>query len=88
MPRKIPKKPRYVWKDILLALDDEYGTGEITSRNIANLLGITIHDASMRLRRFRGWGAMKVVRIGKGNSKVYVITNEGRRMIDHIKKGG
>jgi len=82
------KGVRYFWGEILIAIDDAFGTGEFGSREIAELMGISIYDASVRLRRMRGFELVKIVRTEKSNRKVCVITNNGRRMIKHMKKKG
>lgn len=84
---KGPSEPRYTWEDVLLAMDKEWGQHtEFTSRALADLLDISITDASQRLKRSMQWGTVQHVRTEKHNAKVYVISNYGVKRINILKE--
>ena len=87
MPRKLPKEPLHTWKEVLIAIYNEYGQhSTFTSRDVATLLDITIQDASIRLRRARQWGTIKLVKIIRHNVMVHEVTNYGVSKIKDIQE--
>ncbi|TFH14171.1 hypothetical protein E4H04_10690 [Candidatus Bathyarchaeota archaeon] len=73
------------WNEAKLeTLEDAYATGEITSSDLADSRGLSLHAASIRLKRYHRQGLF--TREKNGKKYVYDITGKGIERIDWIRK--
>lgn len=80
MPRKLPRKPKNTWKNVLMLIYKKYGSNTFTSREVADLAGIMGPDASMRMRRFKNWEMIKHTDTSRHNRRIYELTKYGRML--------
>lgn len=83
----LPREPKHTWQDILVAIYNEWGQHTpFTSRDLADLLGMGITDASQRLRYALGWGAVKHIETRAHNQRVYELSKYGASRAKSIKE--
>ena len=72
------------WNEAKLeTLEDAYASGEITSSDLADSQGLTLHAASNRLKRYHRQGLFR--REKNGKQYVYDITVKGIERIDWLR---